>query len=976
MKIKNRRKLLIIVELVVFALCGLLMYLLQSRLFYKNADREIDLTFRDMDRIVEQMEADSDQNYDSYELIHSAKAKMAKYYIRNDEDTGYSASSMKKLKQLLNVTNVYLVDGGGKVTYGAEKSAIDDFVNGEVAYFDKLQEVAGTNGTAPFEYAWVREDEDGDVAAYHSFCGVSLNNGRYVVIEDDAEGLYELQDESSSWEAVLPRITLGRNGFVFALGWDGWVSSFSDPDETQITYVTGLGIEMSDVRDGFRGTLNLQGDDYYCGAKYYSDEQTYVICAIPSGEITSNVLVVTAVPLFVAFIFLSLQLLYSMMIVGERDEKDSDGNPIPFRKFLIKKMAMLLVLSVFFSVGSSLYTQVLYSMYLQAYSAKLEAEVLAQSLSSNDELQRKTSEEYYTDLGNLTTLAAKFISNNPQITRKNLADIARNLGAEHVLLYDRTGTVILSDAYYRDLKISMNPRELSHEFTKVLTGTQVLAQQEVDETYLEKPYRYVGAIVTDEDDELNGFVQLAFDPDYLATSLRETTIESLPSTFSGRNNAFAFIVDGEKKTFLYYPSADLTGESVADYGLTDEMMLDDYYSRTHFDGEERLLYCDFWDDDIIFTAASVNVITMESVSRGVLIAIAGIVIQLLFFAALLFIYGDDPADDDDDDMRDVPEERVIEDHRTLVEKVAASRIMKLLRVSFFAFTGVISVIMLLRELLFGGNEVLLDLLNGRWNTGVHVFSVTACWISICMVYFCVSLVLLALELIGKLMNSRGETVIRMLISFTRYIAVIGTGFYCAGTLGAATDTLLASAGILTVVIGLGAQSLVTDVLAGLFIIFEKSYKVGDVIRIDGESWRGRVMEIGIRNTRVMDIDENNVKIIHNSTLNHIINLSELPTYVYTTIGIEYGESLQRVEDVIARELPGMRGRIPAAIEGPRYSGVSELGDSAVILKFATLCRNEDYFRVKFAVNRELKLMFDRNSINVPFPQVVINKREE
>jgi small conductance mechanosensitive channel len=179
---------------------------------------------------------------------------------------------------------------------------------------------------------------------------------------------------------------------------------------------------------------------------------------------------------------------------------------------------------------------------------------------------------------------------------------------------------------------------------------------------------------------------------------------------------------------------------------------------------------------------------------------------------------------------------------------------------------------------------------------------------------------------------------------------------------------------LTVVIGLGAQSLVTDVLAGLFIIFERSFKVGDIIRIDGEKWRGRVLEIGIRNTKVMDIDEGNIKSIHNSSLHQIINLSELPTYVYTTIGIEYGEELARVEAVIAKELPAIRERIPQAIEGPRYSGVAELGDSAVILKFATQCRNEDYYRVRYDVNRELKLMFDRNSITVPFPQVVVNER--
>ena len=142
-----------------------------------------------------------------------------------------------------------------------------------------------------------------------------------------------------------------------------------------------------------------------------------------------------------------------------------------------------------------------------------------------------------------------------------------------------------------------------------------------------------------------------------------------------------------------------------------------------------------------------------------------------------------------------------------------------------------------------------------------------------------------------------------------------------------------------------------------------------------DNWRGRVLEIGIRNTRVMDILDNNIKIIHNSSLNQIVNLSDLPTYLYTTIGTEYGADLVRIEDILARELPEIHERIPQAIEGPFYRGVSELGDSCVELKFLTVCRNEDYYVVKYAVNREIKLVFDRYSIQVPFPQIVINYRD-
>lgn len=968
---KKRRNILIIIELILFILGGILIYLLQSHLFYKNADSEIDLTFMDMDRIVSKTDEESNTDYDSYELINKAKAQMARFYIRNDEDTDYSVASMKKLKSLLSVDNVYLVDPEGRVEYYAEPSSITDIGDLDSQFFSELRGVAGTDQAISVYIDITDTDLQSDV--YHYICGIPMSNGHFIIIEDDATGIVERQGESGSWGAILPRVTLGKNGFVFAVDSTGWVEAFEDENGDPIDDISELGIGLSDIKNGFRGTLILNGKSYYCGIKSYEDHSIHIICAIPSGEITANVLVVTAVPLFITFIFLSLQLLYALMLMGEHVPKGDADKNISFRGYLLRRMSVLLVLSILFTIGSSLYTQALYATYLQAHSNMEEANTLKSSLSRNEEIQKETSETYYADLENLTTLAAKFVSDNTkQITRKDLADMAKRLGAEHILLYDNNGEVILSDAYYKGLKLSSNSRDLSYEFRKLLTGTPVLSQAAINEDYLDEPYRYVGAIVTDSDDEPNGFVQLAFSPDYLSSSLSETSVATLPSTFSGRNNAFAFIVDGDDHTVLYYPDESVIGGNVEDYGITEDMMQDDYFIRTAFDGQERLLYSSFWNNDFLYTVASVNLITMESLYRGVYISAAGIVIQLLYFFILLMIAGDN-----EEYAKEMSDDKwAVETQNKLVESMAAERIMRLLRLSFFVFSGVIFALLLLKELIFRNNYVMMDLLNGCWNKGIHIFSITACWVNICIVYFGMSILLFILELTGKLMNSRGETIIRMLISFARYIAVIGTVFYCAKLLGAPTDTLLASAGILTVVVGLGAQSLVTDVLAGLFIIFERVFKVGDIIRMDNDTWRGRVLEIGIRNTRVMDLVDNNIRIIHNSSLNQIVNLSDLPTYCYTSIGIEYSEKLERIEEIIKSELPGIRKRIPEAVEGPLYRGVNELGDSAVILTFRTACRNEDYITVQYAVNRELKLMFDRHSITVPFPQVVINKREE
>ena len=79
------------------------------------------------------------------------------------------------------------------------------------------------------------------------------------------------------------------------------------------------------------------------------------------------------------------------------------------------------------------------------------------------------------------------------------------------------------------------------------------------------------------------------------------------------------------------------------------------------------------------------------------------------------------------------------------------------------------------------------------------------------------------------------------------------------------------AGVLALIIGLGSQSLVADILAGIFIVFEGEFQVGDIVIIDG--WRGEVKEIGIRTTKLVDVG-GNIKIVNNSEIKTIINQTQ------------------------------------------------------------------------------------------------------
>lgn len=222
-------------------------------------------------------------------------------------------------------------------------------------------------------------------------------------------------------------------------------------------------------------------------------------------------------------------------------------------------------------------------------------------------------------------------------------------------------------------------------------------------------------------------------------------------------------------------------------------------------------------------------------------------------------------------------------------------------------------------------------------------------------------------------SNRSITIVKLLNSFIKYLVAIIALFLILGAWGVDTATLLASAGIVSLIIGLGAQSLIADIIAGMFIVFEGEFEVGDIVIIDG--WRGTVDEIGIRTTKVIDW-QGNVKIVNNSEISSIINQSKELSVTTCVISVDYRESIPRVELVIKENIERIKQAIPEIVDGPYYKGVDSLGESSVNLLFIATVKESDYYIVQRALNRELKLIFDENNISIPFPQVTINNPEE
>lgn len=215
----------------------------------------------------------------------------------------------------------------------------------------------------------------------------------------------------------------------------------------------------------------------------------------------------------------------------------------------------------------------------------------------------------------------------------------------------------------------------------------------------------------------------------------------------------------------------------------------------------------------------------------------------------------------------------------------------------------------------------------------------------------------------------GKTAVNLLNSFIKYFTGIAIIFLVLNAFGVNTTTLLASAGILGLAVGLGAQSLIEDIIAGLFLVFEKTFVVGDIVVVGG--YRGTIKEIGIRTTKIVDIG-GDTKIINNSKIGDVINMTNHLSLAICDVEIEYGESLERVETILAENLEAMGSRIEGIVEGPFYKGIGALNPSGVGLKIVANCDECNKFQIMRELNREVKLLFDEHNISIPYPHMVVN----
>jgi moderate conductance mechanosensitive channel len=220
---------------------------------------------------------------------------------------------------------------------------------------------------------------------------------------------------------------------------------------------------------------------------------------------------------------------------------------------------------------------------------------------------------------------------------------------------------------------------------------------------------------------------------------------------------------------------------------------------------------------------------------------------------------------------------------------------------------------------------------------------------------------------------REDTLIRI------FNGAIGTVILLLGLLMILNETgveigpLLAGAGIVGLAVGFGGQYLIRDIISGMFIILENQYRIGDVVNLN--STGGLVEDISLRKTTLRDLN-GTVHHVPHGEIKIVSNLSKNFARVNLNIGIAYNTDLAHVIDVINRtgkelaEDPLFKDLI---ITPPEFVRVDDFADSAIIVKILGDTKPLKQWAISGELRKRLKIAFDREGIEIPFPQRVIHQ---
>ena len=221
--------------------------------------------------------------------------------------------------------------------------------------------------------------------------------------------------------------------------------------------------------------------------------------------------------------------------------------------------------------------------------------------------------------------------------------------------------------------------------------------------------------------------------------------------------------------------------------------------------------------------------------------------------------------------------------------------------------------------------------------------------------------------------TRFKTLSRLLFSLLRYTIFIIAVLIILSIWGVDVIPAIAGLGIIGLVIGLGAQRMIQDMIAGFFIVFENHYDIGDVVEVKG--FRGTVLELGLKSTTLQHWT-GHIQIFSNSQMSPVTNYSRYYAQAIVTFSVPYETEIKNLTESLNASLKVFKNYHTEIISDALVLGVTQFLASGIELTLT--CQTKP--NMQFMIERELRqFVIDELKalqIDIPFDHIVVSTKEK
>ena len=869
--------------------------------------------------------------------------------LYDESEEADDAARLGMIKDAISAQDVSIVDGKGNILAStrSESSAI-------LSREDIEWAIESDNDTVDFAKRLADEASEAESSEHSADSGPvelmlfkqQIADNRYLFIEFGFGSFGKTYEELGLWTNMLERMIAGLDAYAFAVV-DGEApiiypnEGFSEAELVNASStVAGIANNERDTfsEDGLGFTINtLFGEPALLAGKQITDENVTVIIAVPFKNFVKGTLYSCIVSILFLVCSLILLAVYVRKTIAKRELSETE--PKARRKEARKRCLPGFIVVAIAVVCFTLMLQGLEAMSSTASTTKNQREILQAEMMYHDALKTRALDGYTDRCITRANSLALLLNDNPQLrTRADLQRLASISGVDYLMLFDKNGNEITSSNSYQGFSVSGKEDDPSHAYEVVLMGKPYVSTDSVKDEITGKYQHTVATLLTDAEGLPDGFLVVAFDDSAVRKETADHTQESVVKGFATQTDQVAMTVAKDSGLITAHTNPDMIGFDAK--AFVDEAILGHKFEGfTTYEGQYSYVSEVFADN------TSIMVITKSNLSFT--LTIFPIIALLVFTLIVITLY-----------FRSTVKSCARAEHSE--EDAEEGSHLSIFAYGYIAFLTALAAFATY-EAAKGNWPAFGFVFSGEWSKNVNLFSL---WMAVFIfsgVLFIVFLLRIILGYASKRVSPRYQTFTHLANSIVTYGAVIVLLVYILKMFGVDTTAILASAGIGAIAIGMGAKDLIGDILAGLFIIFEGSIHVGDIVEIGG--WRGRVTDMGIRTCEITN-ESNDVKIVTNSRINEIVNLSRKKTACTADFEIPRTVDADKVGDFMDGYIKSVVEEIPELKSSLQFAGLTSFTEDNFTVRLKYQCNEADRKSLEIKLNTALQLLFEGDGLSI------------